>query len=357
MSSGRAIAIDNLLLNCAKLRPGSAVLFVNENDSESTSRETVEAIEARAREIGADVRSMWIDHVPGPEDMPAATLDAVVASDVAVFTHNMGGLLRLRPVPGNGLVVHNYAGTDEIMDSPWSRVPYGLWERLSGVIARELAAAREWRITDARGTDVRGTVPEAERAAPAPGDGFTVSTFPIGTHRPTSAATTNGTIVLEWLVSSSNHDVGTGFRLDSPVTAHVKDGRIVDLDGAPANVARVRKQLEEAGRITNQDPYVLSSWHAGTNPQAFTAWQAVTDLSRWQTLAHNNPRMVHFHVVGEETPGEISLPIVDATIAFDGTVFWERGRFALLDRPAIQAELANWPTSEQPFDLNPAIGI
>jgi hypothetical protein len=67
--------------------------------------------------------------------------------------------------------------------------------------------------------------------------------------------------------------------------------------------------------------------------------------------------MVHFHVVGEETPGEISLPIVDATIAFDGTVFWERGRFALLDRPAIQAELANWPTSEQPFDLNPAIGI
>jgi len=86
MSSGRAIAIDNLLLNCAKLRPGSAVLFVNENDSESTSRETVEAIEARAREIGADVRSMWIDHVPGPEDMPAATLDAVVASDVAVFT-------------------------------------------------------------------------------------------------------------------------------------------------------------------------------------------------------------------------------------------------------------------------------
>jgi hypothetical protein len=232
-----------------------------------------------------------------------------------------------------------------------------LWERLSGLIAREFAAAHEWRITDDRGTDVRGTIPEAERAAPAPGDGFTVSTFPIGTHRPTSAATTNGTIVLEWLVSSSNHDVGTGFRLDSPVTAHVTDGRIVELDGSPANVTRVRKQLEEAGRLTSQDPYVLSSWHAGTNPQAFTAWQDVTDLSRWQTLAHNNPRMVHFHVVGEETPGEISLPIVDATITFDGNVFWERGRFALLDHPAIVAELAKWPTAEKPFELNPAIGI
>jgi hypothetical protein len=355
--SGRDIAIENLLLNCAKLRAGTSVLFVNENESESANRATVEAIEARARALGAEVRSMWIDHVPGPEDMPAEVLDAVAASDVAVFTHNMGGLLRLRPVPGNGLVVHNYAGTDEIMDSPWTRVPYGLWERISGTIAREFAAAHEWRITDDRGTDLRGTIPEAERAAPAQSDGFTVSTFPIGTHRPTSAATMSGTLVLEWLVSSANHDVGEGFRLDSPVTAHVKDGRIVDLQGTSSDVARVREQLEHAAKVTGKDPYVLSSWHGGVNPQAFTAWSDVSDLSRWQTLVHNNPRMLHFHVVGEDTPGEISLPIVDATVTFDGAVFWERGRFALLDAPAVKAELAKWKTPEPPFELNPAIGI
>ncbi len=165
--SGRAVAIDNLLLNCAKMRAGTTILFVNENGTEAVSRDTVEAIEARARELGGSVTSLWLDHVPGPEDMPQSVLDAVAASDVAVFTHNMGGLLRLRPVPGNGLVVHNYVGTDAMLDSPWSRVPYGLWEKISGIIAREFAASHTWRIRDDRGTDVTGTIPEAERAAPA----------------------------------------------------------------------------------------------------------------------------------------------------------------------------------------------
>jgi hypothetical protein len=355
--SGRAVAIDNLLLNCAKIRAGTTLLFVNENSTEAVSRDTVEAIENRARELGANVTSLWLDHVPGPEDMPPSVLSAVAASGVAVFTHNMGGLLRLRPVPGNGLVVHNYVGTDAMLDSPWSRVPYGLWEKISGIIAREFAASHEWRIRDDRGTDVTGTIPESERSAPAQSDGFTVSTFPIGTHRPTSAHTANGTLALEWIVSSSNHDVGDGFRLDNRVIAHVERGRVVNLTGDADSVAKVRAQLESAGKLTGQDPYTLSSWHGGVNPQAFTAWRDIADLSRWQTLAHNNPRLVHFHIVGEETPGEISLPLLDPTVTFDGKVFWERGAFKVLDHPAVQAELANHAGPEVPFELNRTIGI
>ncbi len=151
--------------------------------------------------------------------------------------------------------------------------------------------------------------------------------------------------------------MGNGFRLEKRVIAHVRDGRVVDLTGDAESVAKVREQLEAAGKLTGQDAYQLSSWHGGVNPQSFTVWQDTADLSRWQTLAHNNPRLVHFHIVGEETPGEISLPLLDPTVTFDGKVFWEKGTFKLLDHPAVQAELANYKSAESPFDLNRTIGI
>jgi hypothetical protein len=348
---------DNLLVNCAHIGRGTDVLFVNESGREAVSRATVAYVEQRARQLGANVKSIWTGAVAGPESIPDTIIQAIKDADVTIFNHTLGAMLRIRPVPGGGTGILNYATTDDILASDWVQVPYELWQQVVKSVAGEFGRAHQWRITCPNGTDISGEVPEAERAAPAANTGFSLHTFPIGTHRPTSALSANGKIAIRWLVSSQNHDVGEGLYLDDFVIGHVRDGRFTDFDGPAANVVRVKQYLTEIGERYGQDPFVVNSWHGGINPQAFTPRRDVDDLAHWQTLVHNNPRSLHFHVIGDNVPGELSLPIIDHTVVVDGDVYWNKGRFSLLDRPAAREAAAKWDKPGRAFHLNNEIGI
>lgn len=352
----RATALDNLLRGCARIEPGQRVLVLNETDSDLLEPQIVDRIAERARELGADVHVLWSEHVERPEQISDAILRAIAAADVTIFHHGIGGKLRFAGIPGNGIGVTNMASNAAILDSAWARVPYGLWESAMAIIARDLAAARSWRITDPNGTDIAGTVPDAERLAPPNAQVFTLRSFPIGTHSPISAANAQGTLALRWLVSSANHFDGS-LKLADWIHAQVREGRITDLHGPAGEVERAKRFFEDVGRQTQQEPYALSSWHAGINPQAFTPWTDESGLNRWQSIGHNNPRTLHFHAVGTQTPGELSLPLIDHTIAIDGDILWDRGRFALLDRPRLREAIAPFGDDGTAFALNSAIGL
>jgi hypothetical protein len=353
----RKTAADNLLINCARIGKGSDVLFVNESGREAVSHDTVTFIENRARALGANVRSIWLGAVAGPESIPDPIIESIRTADVSIFNHTLGAMLRIRPIPGGGTGVLNYATTDEILASDWVQVPYELWQQVIKSVAGEFGRAHKWRISCPNGTDIRGEVPEAERSAPTAGTGFALHTFPIGTHRPTSALNANGKIAIRWLVSSQNHDVGEGLHLDRYVIGHVENGRFTGFEGNSEDAGRVSRYLAEIGERYHQDPFVVNSWHGGINPQAFTPRRDVDDLAHWQTLVHNNPRSLHFHVIGDDVPGELSLPIIDHTVVVDDQVYWDKGRFSLLERPAARDAAAKWDSDGRAFQLNNAIGI
>ncbi len=353
----RTTAADNLLINCAHIKQGTEVLFVNESGRDAVSRDTVTFIENRARALGASVRTIWLGAVAGPESIPDPIIEAITKADVSIFNHTLGAMLRIRPIPGGGTGILNYATTDAILESDWVQVPYELWQHVVRSVAGEFGRAHKWRITCPNGTDIHGEVPETERAAPATSTGFALHTFPIGTHRPTSALTANGKIAIRWLVSSQNHDVGEGLHLDRYVIGRVQDGRFADFEGDSEDTGRVKRYLTEIGERYRQDPFVVNSWHGGINPQAFTPRRDVDDLAHWQTLVHNNPRSLHFHVIGDDVPGELSLPIIDHTVVVDDQVYWDKGRFSLLERPAARDAAAKWDVDGRAFHLNNAIGI
>lgn len=351
-------ALENLLVDCGGVSKGTKVLFVNETGTIAIDRATVERIEGAARDLGAEVKSIWMGPVPGPESIPDNVIDAIAEAQVSIFNHSMGSMMRLRPFPGNGVGILNYATRPELLGSEWTLVPYGMWRKIARAVAGELKQGRTWRITCAEGTDLQGSVPEREWA-PQSGlpSGFSLQTFPIGTHQPTSAETANGTLALRWLVSSANHDVGDGIRLDAPIVATVENGRMVGFKGADADVKAAKSYFEEIGTRYGKDPYVINSWHAGTNPQAFTPARDVENLNWWQLLIHNNPRSLHFHAIGEDVPGELSLPVLDPVIEINGEVVWDRGRFHLLDRPSVREAMKEWPADSEVFTLNHAIGL
>lgn len=348
--------LSNLLVDCAGIKDGQRVVLIHEEGNPAVEHDVVAAIEQGARALGATVTSLGCgERLAGPEAIPPHIVAAMAQADVTILSHYMGAMLRLRPPIGAGVHVLNYATNGNLLGSRWATVPYGVWLEAGDAIARELRGATSWRVTCPLGTDLRGSI--TPPPASAPSQPFTVLTFPIGTHNPIRSHGASGRLVIRWLASSANHDIGDGLILRSPVTAEVRDDRIVRLEGGAAEVAKAESLLHDLGRRNGVDPMLINSWHAGINPQARPCCDPEKDLNHWQLMSHNNPRLMHFHAVGHAMPGEISLPVLDPDIWLDERQLWRRGEFLLLKSPAIQDILGRHPGSEDAYELNREVGV
>jgi hypothetical protein len=349
---------DNLLLNCAELKSGQKVLVVNE-PAQWAERDAIEYIEERARELGGIVQSVWTGRPTSPEAIPPDLAHSIRDADLTIFNHQVGAMLRFRPIDGKGVRVLNYATTGRLLEAEFCRIPYALWTKASKLIGQELRQAKQWRITCPLGTDLAGTVPTSERERKGGNaDGFALRTFPIGTHPPTSCMNASGKIAVRWLTSSGIFDIGSqGVRLDGVVHIELQCGHVTNFSGQTGAVRQARDFLLSVGEKLGKDGLVVNSWHGGVNPQVFSPWHDTDSLEAWMRLATNNPRMVHFHAVGEPIPGEISVPIIDPTVTIDGARLWEGGRFTPLDTMPFQAIAAEWQGGTRAFERNSAIGV
>ncbi len=356
--AARMAGADNLLLSCAGLRKGQSVLFVNEKGP-GVAPDVIAFLEARARDLGAELHSVWPERAASPEAIPEALMKDIERANVTIFNHQIGPLLRLRPVPGNGVRVLNYATTWKLLESEFARVPYKLWLEVMGRLSTRLDGARTWRVRCAHGTDIAGEMPPPAKSAGAgTGTGFSLRTFPMDTHKPVPLGNASGKIAFKWFATSAAHDLGTeGVTLANHVLAEIKDGRIAGFQGPEADVKAAREFLSAIGGKFDKDPFRINSWHAGVNPQAFVTFGPNESLEQWMLLAHCHPRILHFHVVGEEVPGELSATLVDATVFYDGEKLWDAGRLTALDDTAYRDIVRRWPGAEHAFAITDGVGI
>jgi hypothetical protein len=344
LESDARVGARNLLISYLKVKQGSELLIVNEP---TMDRRAVEILEEEAKALGVRVLTMWTDRFKGPEVLSNALVKAFEAAEITLFNHQVGGMLRLLPIGGTGLKCFSFADSLEILGSQFCRVPYEVSAAILNVVQKQLDSARSWRITCPAGTDLIGSL-TAEELAPKPlkgrTDGFTLLTFPLGVHRPFSTFQASGQLAVRWLTPSGIHEFEpAGIRLDKPVVMDIDNGRVTGVSGAPGEVSRLKTYLEAVGQEVGKDPYIVNSWHAGLNPLAFSPYRDTDSLERWMFMAHSNPRLVHFHAVGEVQPGEMSVPVLDPTISMDGDVIWDRGRLVLLEREDIKASLEGIP--------------
>ncbi len=354
---GRQVAADNLLLHCAGVQSGKDVLFINER-CDAVDPEVVAYLEARARVHGARVRSISPPRAESPEGIPADLMGAIESAQITIFNHQLGSLLRLRPARGNGVRVLNYATNWKVLDSEFARIPYGLWTNAASHIVGKLGHARTWRVQCPRGTDISGEMPQMQSAEGRASTGFTLHSFPMDTHPPLVSLSASGRIAFRWFVSSAVHDLGIeGITLENPVLAEVERGRVVQFTGDSRTVEKARRFLEEIGTRYGKDPFTVNSWHVGINPQTRVAFGPEENLEQWMFVAHCHPRILHFHVVGETVPGEISATVLDPTISLDGVVQWEAGRLHMLEDQEMVALSRKWENGERAFALQPDVGV
>jgi len=60
---------------------------------------------------------------------------------------------------------------------------------------------------------------------------------------------------------------------------------------------------------------------------------------------------------GDYAPWEIAWSVFDATVEIDGTVYWEAGRFTLLNDQLLKRRLSHYHLDEQAVEMRLDIGI
>lgn len=348
-NAGLCAGIDNLLSQCAEIRAGHRLLIVNEIGA--VDLEVAEGIAQKARYAGAVVTVLWEDRVTSAEHISSHVLQIISQSDVVIFNHTMGIMLRFDDKPGAIIRVANQALTSSVMSSLFAQASHKMWIEIAATLTTLMAAGKKWKIICPLGTDITGLIPESVKSPVG------LNVFPVGIHPLIHSVKVNGRIAIKWMTLGSVRDFGTeGVRLEAPVFADVVDGEIVSTVGEVSQVSALRQLLARVGEQMRQSPFTVNAWHAGIHPQAECLIRDIDGLTRWMDLAHNNPRMVHFHAVGTRN-GVASFPVIDPTISIDGTVFWDRGEPVFLRFPEIMAIFEKWQAPENAMDICRQLGI
>lgn len=213
-------------------------------------------------------------------------------------------------------------------------MPYDLWVEVVRALHKRLDATKSWTISNPDGTNLTAGV-EALGLEGSP-EGFSLRSFPIGVHKPLSTMKASGRIAVRWVLPSGVHTFDPpAFAFGEPVFLTLENGKVTNVEGG-ADAGRLKDHLKRVGEEIGKDGFIVNSWHGGINPLVDTPFSPEKGLWLWWMFAHNNPRFLHLHIVGEEVPGELALPILDPTVTFDGERIWDSGRLVFLDRDEVR---------------------
>ena len=347
----------NLLHDCIGAKAGQTLLIVSEPPGTGCYDKAVcELIAGEARRLGIDTSVLETRTAAGPHDIPLVVSTAMQQVDHTLFLSRLGDQIRFSFTHGSGTKTIAYTRDLHYLGNEFGRTPWPLFKQVHDCLLEAMLAAREYRITCALGTDLKGEVPADDSSAAL--TSFTINYFPMVIYPPLNCLNLNGVLVFDrfLMTTSVNSFKNSILLLDEPVIGVIENNRIVDFEGPAALLDKVRDQYERVGVLSGGDALAVHSWHAGIYPKTFYSGNVYDDVQLWGDIAFASPRYTHFHTCGT-APGNIASATFDTTISFDGVKFWDAGRLAFLDTPAMQTLLAQYPRVPDAFEMRLDIGL
>jgi len=342
-ASGARAGARNLLLGCGgiDLMRGARVLVIREHPALGWyDGLAADALIAEAQALGLAVDCL---HVGAPDTEVLSSVDAhVEAYDVAVFFARLGDLDRFETRPENTVRVMAYTRDVDMLASDFGTTPHAAMLELKFAIDRLMLGAGEIRVSCALGTDFRGSLSDDCRRSHSD---VSMRRFPLGVPQPTLAQGFSGKVAI------AHHLVSTGTRIDEwtvqrlPETVFVviEHGRIQSFEGHTVACELAENHLRRVAELYQLDWRLVHSWHAGIHPGCGNRRAVGMDPDRWSNTLFCNPRLLHFHSVGDSAPGEVSWTVTDPTVSIDGNPLWQSGRLMVEDFPQTAAVLERWP--------------
>ena len=365
MSRQAAVAIDDLLDNCAEIKTGQRVLLVAANDGLTgginlVDEATVAWIQAALQRRGAYPTVLWTD-IPGSVHawhVPPGFKAAVAGVDVVIshaFDLPFEELYELRDTMAQHRVnfVRNMATTANLLASDWAQTPYELVSEIRIRTARLFNEGSAWSLTHANGTSVTGKIrsplPPGRKYADYRSEGF-YRPFPEGVFSPINIAETEGTLVFDQTSPWWARYIGVSAHFAQPVRITIEKNRIRAFDGGAEARAMERFLADMASRV-GDTMYEAFALHGGVHPHAKIARHQCPHDTYRAFIEHHHSGHLHLHLGVVPPSQRVAYPyfvhitgdLEDATLKLDDQFVYESGRLSTLDSPAIKEVAARYP--------------
>jgi len=365
MPKRAAIAIDDLLDNCAKVKAGDEVVLLAHIDGLYGGDNLVDPlvinwIQQAVQHRDANPTTIWIDEVAKKHEwrVPPVFLAALKMCDVFInhtFDLNVEEhkIIQEAAIEQNMTLVRNFATTPELLCSDWAQTPSRLISEIRFQACKHFKEGLPYQITDDNGTHLEGTIaPPSHPRFPLyqrrRWDGPGYHPFPEYIFPPINIKDTSGELVFNRMFPWWSRYIGISPIFDEFIRLIVEKGRITKIEGGQEAdmLKRFLKSMEEK---QGDAVYNFPEAHAGVHPNPLVGPHQLFHPLHRRIVEHSGTNCIHLHI-GAPWPSEkypywlhITADILNATWRVGENLVIDRGHQTALDDPAVLEVAAQYP--------------
>jgi hypothetical protein len=359
---GAAVAIDDLLDQCARIQPGQEVVLLAHVDGlhggDNLVDETAIAwIQNAIRQRGANASVLWIDEPAKPHAwrLPPVVKAAIAASDILInhsFDIAFEELVELKQFlwQTKKIMVRNFATTAPLLCTAWAQTPHELVGEIRYQASVPFREGLAWSMVDDNGTQLDGLIdspyhpnhPWFRTYTTRREEGGGYRPWPEWVVPPIRLSNTSGVLVFDRMLSWWSRYIGISPYFANPVRLTIEGGRIRKIEGADEADA-LRRFLASMGERLGERVYDFNCLHFGVHPQAGVGPHQCPNLLYRRLIEHAHSSNIHVHIgAPPPTPAypywvHCTGDVRSATFRVGDTVVHDRGRLTALDHPAVVA--------------------
>jgi hypothetical protein len=366
ITRGMAIAIDDLLDNCAQIKAGQEVVLAAHIDGlyggdNLVDPQVIGWIQAAVHSRGANATILWIDEparmhawrVPPVYMAALKSCDVFINHSFDLVTEELKPIVNAATEAGTTLC-RNLAGTPGLLNSAWAQTPLELVSEIRYQACVPFGkGGMPYQISDEKGTHIEGMIePPSHPRFPTylqrRNDGPGHRPFPEWVFPPINVSHTNGTIVFDRMLSWWSRYIGISPVFADPVRLTMEENRITRIEGKDEADA-LRRFLKSLEPKLGIDVYNFPEIHSGVHPQANVPPQQCLHPLWRRIIEHSDACNIHFHI-GAPWPGpdypywlHITGDLRTATWKVGDSLIHDRGHLTALDHPKVKEIADKYP--------------
>ena len=363
-----AIAVADMVDNCAKVKPGMNVLIIAANDGlyggvNIVDQEAVAWLHAAMVQRGADATVVWCDIPSRPTVLwgegadpsnawrvPPIVANAMRAADVVISNAvDLTYEEELREIPEileerKIRFARNMATTASLLASNWGLTPYELVSEIR-VQANALAKpGAKWVMTHANGSHIEGYVvkPEDTEDYAHYRDIGVYCPFPEGVWSSIRARDAEGVgIINEVGVIWARH-IGVPCPFKQPVKVFIEKGHIKRFEGG-TEAETLTRFYKFIAKYLGEAAYEVRGFHGGVHPSAMLEPHQCPNTPYRHFIEHHHWSSFHFHM-GNSRRAEkfpyllhVSAELRGGDLKIGDNYVYKDGRITTADHPRVLA--------------------
>lgn len=369
-----AVAINDLMDNCAEVEAGQQVLILAATDGlhggwNLVDEQTIAWVQAATQLRGAYPNVLWLDipvrravlwpDIPTRDNVwrvPPVLKAAVKGADV-IINHvlDLSSEEELKEWPEvlaeSGLgMCRNMATTAPLLASAWARTPHELVCEIRKQAAEVLQPGARSIFTHPNGTHL-----EADIGPPGRGSGYAVARarrggpFPEGIFQAINPVNAEGILVFDRMMPVWAWHIGVPPAFREPVRITVEKNHMVKFEGG-AEADALRGFFASLARIVGEeDAYEVRGPHGGIHPAARVSPRQCPDEDYREFIASFHTSSIHMHLGqgrrSHDFPFSLhpSPELRGASWQIGDRLLYDQGRLTVMDHPEVLAVAARYP--------------